>query len=261
VYVALTLAFGGFAIQLLVSPNSPGDREIPAIICGFQVAIGLLLASLASATSLSEERVRGSLDVLLATPLSTAEIVWGKWWGAYRGIPPLAILPGLIACMSCLEDRWVGVPLVLGLVFAYGAVITSLGLALATWIRQAGRVVALCVGIYAALALGWPMVVIMLLPKGPGESGVFAVVGSPFFGIAFGILGVADPHAPDFWPAVLYAALLWIFVFAIVSALLIRGTLRSFNHCLGRIPDRRDVSPAGAQTKPVSVKVPVFAEE
>ncbi len=38
---------------------------------------------------------RGSLDVLLATPLSTDRIVLSKWWGTYRIIPALALLPAI----------------------------------------------------------------------------------------------------------------------------------------------------------------------
>ena len=52
------------------------------MINGLQVSAGLLLLSVSAATSLAEERQRGSLDVLLATPLSTRSIVLGKWWGA-----------------------------------------------------------------------------------------------------------------------------------------------------------------------------------
>ena len=70
-------------------------RELGAVINGVQVAAGLLLLSVSAATSLAEERQRGSLDVLLATPLSTRSIVWGKWWGAFRGVPPLLVLPVL----------------------------------------------------------------------------------------------------------------------------------------------------------------------
>ena len=34
----------------------------------------------------------GSLDVLLATPLSTRSIVLAKWWGAYRRVLVLAVM-------------------------------------------------------------------------------------------------------------------------------------------------------------------------
>ena len=54
--------------------------------------------SLFAPTVLAEERVRGSLDVLMTTPLSTDRIVLAKWWGAYRVVPALAILPA-IGCL------------------------------------------------------------------------------------------------------------------------------------------------------------------
>ena len=156
-YVGLAVGFGAIAIHMALTQFSAGFsglREIPASISGFQVATGLLLLSVSSATSLSEERVRGSLDVLLATPLPTTSVLRGKWWGAYRSVILMAILPGLIACLSCCDGRWIGPPLVVGLVLAYGAAITSLGLALATWNRPLGRVLTLCVGAYVGVSAG-----------------------------------------------------------------------------------------------------------
>ena len=98
------------------------------VINGLQVAAGLLLLSVSAATSLAEERQRGSLDVLMATPLSTRSIVWGKWWGAFRGVPPLLVLPVVLtAALSSHTGRFWGVALMAALILAYGAAITSLG--------------------------------------------------------------------------------------------------------------------------------------
>ena len=47
------------------------------MVNGLQATFGLLLVGLA-ATVLAEERVRGSLDVLMATPIPTDRIVLGK---------------------------------------------------------------------------------------------------------------------------------------------------------------------------------------
>src|SRR5439155_23444818 len=66
-----------------------------AVTSAFQASVGLLLASVAAVTCLAEERARGSLDVLLTTPLSTRSIVWGKWRGAFRLVPWLALLPAI----------------------------------------------------------------------------------------------------------------------------------------------------------------------
>ena len=72
-------------------------RNVSSVANGFQAGIGLLLLSISAATALAEERVRGDLDILLTTPLSTASIVWGKWWGTFRTVPALAICPGAVA--------------------------------------------------------------------------------------------------------------------------------------------------------------------
>ena len=39
--------------------------------------------------------VRGSLDLLMSTPLSTRTIVLGKWWAVFRVVPVLAVIPAL----------------------------------------------------------------------------------------------------------------------------------------------------------------------
>ena len=64
-------------------------------VSGLHATFGLLLVSLFAPTVLAEERVRGSLDVLMTTPLPTDRIVLSKWWGAYRAVPALAILPAI----------------------------------------------------------------------------------------------------------------------------------------------------------------------
>ena len=68
-----------------------------------------------------------SLDVLQATPMST--IFRGKWWGGLRGVPWIAALPGLVICAKeLMVDRWMTVPLVVGVILAHGTALTSQGL-------------------------------------------------------------------------------------------------------------------------------------
>ncbi len=87
---AVWLIYAGLGViwvlMVLRLEARPG-REIVAAMNTFQVAVGLLLLSVSAATSLAEERVRGSLDVLMSTPLSTREILAGKWWGSFRLAP------------------------------------------------------------------------------------------------------------------------------------------------------------------------------
>jgi ABC-type Na+ efflux pump permease subunit len=81
------------------------------------LAAGMLLLSISAASALAEERVHGNLDVLLATPLSTRSIAWGKWWATFRAVPVLAVPPGLAAtAVAWHHGHWLGVVLVVGLV-------------------------------------------------------------------------------------------------------------------------------------------------
>ena len=65
---------------------------------------------------LAEERDRGSLDVIMATPLTSREIVWGKWWGTFAMVPRLAILPIWVAAgASMVTGRGIGPVLMIGL--------------------------------------------------------------------------------------------------------------------------------------------------
>src|SRR5262249_52456324 len=147
---------------------------VAAQVNAWQVAIGLLLLSVSAATSLAEERDRGSLDVIMTTPLTTREIVWGKWWGTFAMIPRLAILPIWVAAgASMITGGGLGLVLMIGLILAYAAAITSLGLALATWIPRLGRVITVSVMTYILVAVGWPLV-LEVLPALP------AFRGTPF---------------------------------------------------------------------------------
>jgi ABC-type Na+ efflux pump permease subunit len=116
-----------------------GIHVVAAQVNAWQVAIGLLLLSVSAATTLAEERDRGSLDVIMTTPLTTREIVWGKWWGTFAMVPRLAILPIWVAAGAAMvTDGGMGLVLMIGLILAYAAAITSLGLAVATWVPRLG---------------------------------------------------------------------------------------------------------------------------
>ena len=90
-YTALGILWIVLSFNVVI--NSPGNQEMIAIMSMFQVSLGLLLLSVSAATSLAEERVRGSLDVLLCTPLSTRSILVGKWWGSFLQAAHVLIWP------------------------------------------------------------------------------------------------------------------------------------------------------------------------
>jgi ABC-type transport system involved in multi-copper enzyme maturation permease subunit len=210
------------------------------LVNAFQFAVGLLLVSVTSVTRLFEERVAGSLDVLLVTPLSTSSIVWGKWWATYRTVLLLTVLPTTLACRfggSNGRSEWntgaLALPLFVALMLVYGAFVTSLGLALATWVRRLAVAVGLSVGIYLLLAVGSLLVL--------GDSKVSAV--SPWFGVAeltYAVAGKDDVRGQTIFLMVTYA---------LAAAALASATRESFDRCLGRVeghfPLERPPSPPG----------------
>ena len=225
-----------------------GMHIIAAHVNAWEVSIGLLLLSISAATSLAEERDRGSLDVIMTTPLTTREIVWGKWWGTFAMVPRLAILPIWVSAGAAMvTDGGIGLVLMIGLILAYSAAITSLGLAAATWIPRLDRVITVSVLTFLIISVGWPLVVNLLRVFPPTDEGL--VVASPFFGVyattewaaefSFGTnghpwwgYGPTLAHNPT-WP------LVWIGVYFAIALFLAVATLLTFDYCLGRVTDAR----------------------
>ena len=98
-YIGLAVLGTGWGL-IGLADNFRNGSQFLLFVNGFQATVGLMLISLDSPTVLAEERVRGSLDVLLATPLSTARIVMAKWWGAYRHVPGLAFCRQSVPSLS-----------------------------------------------------------------------------------------------------------------------------------------------------------------
>jgi ABC-type transport system involved in multi-copper enzyme maturation permease subunit len=233
-YIALAATFSAIAI-------GSASGWASAFVNAMQVSIGLLLLSVTSATALAEERARGSLDVLLATPLSTRQIVVGKWLGSYRRIPPLAILPALVILGGVGWDarRIAGAALMVAYVLGCGAAVTSLGLALATWCPWVGRAVGLTVAAYVLATVGWMFLVMATMR--PEPYGVPVISGSPFYG---SIAITVDSCEPRSGGHHLGAIVVWVLAFAGTAAALLVATLASFNRCLGRVETGGSRAPA-----------------
>ena len=256
VYTVSSLGFSGLGAYIVVTSPliSPAAMIAMFPINGFQVAIGLLLVSVTAATSLADERSRGSLDVLLATSLSTREIVSGKWWGAFRVVPMLAILPAALAAwagwwFSSQENQptvgvppqwtvWLGPFLLAGLTVSYGAAITSFGLVAATWIKRLDRAVIATVATYLLVCVAWPITMAILF-KNDNIHGPGAASASPFFGIGYtgSVMNEQFRRFDDQWEAQTAWATFWILANLSFSALLLKFELSRFNGKLGRTPD------------------------
>jgi ABC-type transport system involved in multi-copper enzyme maturation permease subunit len=209
-----------------------GDPGLAAWVNGLQVALGLLLLSVSSVTALAEERARGSLDVLLTTPLSTLNILQGKWWGAYRPIFLLTVLPGLVAAAVTFSSaQWWGIPLVMGLVLAYGAALTSLGLALATWISHPSRAQILSVILFVLMTIV-PFLPLLLVRHVREMENL--ALASPFFGVGTLMFRLNDPFINRRGDETLAWSCVWLIVYLGAAIVLFVLTLSSFDRCLGR---------------------------
>ena len=225
--------YGGLAVFFSTGVIfSTGTRDVAAWVNGLQVSVGLLLLSVTAATSLAEERVRGSLDVLMTTTLSTRQIVLGKWLGTYRVVPPMAILPALVVFSSGEGDAklWPGVVLMLAYVLSAGAAVTSLGLAMATRYSRLGRAVGTTVALYVLITVGWLFVSMFVFS--PGELG--PAMGSPFF--FAGIMTIEQSNSVVFSDVFGWGTF-WVIVSTSAAAALLTITLIIFDRCLGRADD------------------------
>jgi ABC-type transport system involved in multi-copper enzyme maturation permease subunit len=269
-FIALSLAGMATGIVTIVDDYRTGS-EFLKLVSGLHATLGLLIVSLFSPTVLAEERVRGSLDVLMTTPLPTDRIVLSKWWGAYRVVPALAFLPAITCliitagapdhALAVLRSKQTPAPLdaldriayvfiPVAMLLAQGAVVTSVGLALATWIPRVGRAVAVSVTSCAFFAIGW----VPLIEVG-GEIlvdvGLWPESDVRTLEFLMYVVGAACPMGGQYftfvtasWPAAdsrlsLYIAQVIVLLATIGIALgVLALTLLTFDRCVGRMSER-----------------------
>jgi ABC-type transport system involved in multi-copper enzyme maturation permease subunit len=226
-YIVLAASFSAIAFW------TPVPSAYSAWVNGMQVSIGILLLSVSASTSLAEERVRGSLDILLATPLSTFTILSGKWWGTFRLVVLLTVLPTAVALGQLLlhAGSLQHCLLVPCMIVAYGAGVTSLGLALATWVPRLGRAVGLCLTAVLLMTVGWLFLAITMTR---GQAGEAMAMGSPFMGAGLLTYEISNRGGVES----LNWAALWIEIYLAVAFVLFVLTWISFNQFLGRASAR-----------------------
>jgi ABC-type transport system involved in multi-copper enzyme maturation permease subunit len=229
--IYIVLSFGASAVVLFLDTGGRGN--LGAFVNAFQFSIGLLLVSITSVATLFEERANGSLDVLLATPLTTEEIVWGKWLAGFRMVILVMLLPALLAVTSLLlharPDGLTDLILLILLMLAYGALVNSVGLALSTWLSRFGIAMGLAVSIFVLLAVG-PILLVFAMRTHSQEMEGFACL-SPWYGVGlttFEIIRVDFNQRHDGW------RLFWLACYSIAAVTVVCVTQRTFNRCLGR---------------------------
>jgi ABC-type transport system involved in multi-copper enzyme maturation permease subunit len=233
-YLGLAFVFSLLAlvdIVLTYSTSSfrPLTGWLPGYVVAFQVTISLPALLLAAVTAVVEERMHGSLDVLLTTPLSTHRIVLTKWWCAFRLLPVLLVLPAVVMIASVWPQGLWKLAGWLGLyVLTAAAMWTSIGLGISIWTRRLGRAIAIATALYALVALTWPVLWRSMF----AVNGLGPATMSPFYGCFYLTLSVYDR---DFIGRLLHWTVCWVVGQSVVALGLLIAALLSFDRCLGRV--------------------------
>jgi ABC-type transport system involved in multi-copper enzyme maturation permease subunit len=201
---------------------------LPAYVVAFQVTISLPVLLLAATTAIVEKMTQGSLDVLLATPLSTRRIVLTKWWCAFRTLPRFLVLPTVVTIASAWPvGPWAVAGWLAMYVFTAAAMWTSIGLGISIWTKRLGRAIAIATALYVLVALAWPVLVTSLYPGGLAPATM-----SPFYECSYLTLSF---YESDRFDGLFVWTLSWVAGQAVVALGLLIAELLSFDRCLGRV--------------------------
>jgi ABC-type transport system involved in multi-copper enzyme maturation permease subunit len=241
--------FSAIRIWFYAAETSGPNLEVVPGVFGYiiQMILGMLMLSAVAPMSMSDERQRGSLDVLTSTPLSTPAIVLGKWFGTFRTVPLLIFGPALMTLalatgtsrtapesQMSLAYRLFGVAVLVSAILVHGAWLTSFGLALAIWTKRQSHAISISVVAFVLTAVVWPILVDRTL-GGSGLVGLESLSVIGLAGILTDALGIRAEHfIADIWwaafcnveTAVWAIGLLWL-------------SVQTFDRCVGRTHDKR----------------------
>jgi ABC-type transport system involved in multi-copper enzyme maturation permease subunit len=237
-YGGLAFATTAIMITLVYQRGIGVGSGLGAMLNGMQVSAGMLILVVSATTALAAERAAGGWDVLLATPIDSPAIVLGKWWAAFRMVPLMAIPAGVSAlAVATQSGRYAGVALVMGLVLSYGAALSSLGLALSTWVAHSARAATLGVGAHLLVTVGWFFLIVVLTPGAPGFRGPGLAAASPFCAVGFTTIATQLSRGGEWFECIRWMVF-WITTEFLVAAALLWATLATFDRCVGRISAR-----------------------
>jgi hypothetical protein len=121
--------------------------------------------------------------------------------------------------------------LMFAMMLAYGAAVTSLGLALATWVRRFSVAVGLSVGVYVLLAAGSVLVLLAVGGYSDSLEGLASV--SPWYGVGETTYHISESGGTP--PEHVGWKLWWVFAYALAAIILAVATRLTFDRCMGRI--------------------------
>jgi ABC-type transport system involved in multi-copper enzyme maturation permease subunit len=230
------LAVGFTVLSLVEDHGGRGGPDFAPFVVAFVVSIGLLLVTISAVTSLNEDRSRGVLDMLLTTPLSSSTIVLGKWFGTFRAVLLLAVLPVVTVVVLSLRHEPAFAPftavLMGGLVLAYGAAATSLGLATATWFARPVQALTFSVVPYLIATAGPVLFLLMTMMHSEFMDGVAS--GSPWYGPGLLTFHSTRDGIHQRELGAITGDVVWIVAYGYAAGLLLLLVIASFDRCVGR---------------------------
>ena len=216
VRMAWLLLFGVAVAGIVAESRQPRPDGLTVAVAVVPMALASLLAVAAMAvTSITTERDRGALDVLLVTDLEPAEFVWGKLLGVLVAAREIVILP-LVLCGALAAVRLTSVEnavyLALGLTMlvAFAAV---LGLYAGLSHAVSRRAIAVALGTVAFLFVGVATAMRIMVAFGSS----FELQLAPFLAVIVGgavglyaALSARNPSPAIGWASTLLPALTFV---------------------------------------------------
>jgi len=278
--------FGVCALNFI--QGTGGDPTGFAMAMNFYVRwAGMIVAALImigvgirAASSIGAERDRMTLEGLLSTPLSLAEILLAKWLGSFAGMRWLLVLLGLIWLMGLLSGgiHPLAICFMAPALLAYCAFAASLGMLLSVTSRTSLRAALGTVATLLLLGITPWFLGFMLTEYTPrivaGWDDAFCRSLSPFFGMEYSAFYYGDlqemsrsqdtqvyynaeswigsPRSPARLLRLEQVSLTLVFMigYALAAAALLFAALDLFTQSSGRIAQRKQPPPMPLPVEP-----------
>lgn len=180
--LAVALVFAVFSLVITyfggAQQGQLGPRSVEYVIASLVSLVTYLIpliALLLGFDAIVGERERGSLDLLLAMPLTRLELLLGKYLGLAAALA-LSTLAGfaLVAVLLLRQFGWAGLSQYLGFMFSsvlLGLAFLSLALLVSVTGRERTRASGLAIALWFGYVLVFDLLLLGLLVAGGGEFG------------------------------------------------------------------------------------------
>ena len=230
VRLAWLLLFAAAVAGIVAEARRPRPDGLAVAVAVVPMALASLLAVAAMAvTSITTERDRGALDVLLVTDLEPSEFVWGKLFGVLTAAREIVLLP-LVLCGALAATRITTIEnaiyMALGLaVLLFFAAVLGLHAGLSH--TSSRRAIAVALGTVAFLFVGVSTAMRIMVAFGSSFELQLAPFLAVIVGGAIGLYAALSARNPS--PAIGWAsALLPALTFVAITSFLQGNALQVF---------------------------------